>query len=530
MTHIISGTDLDADVPFLSVIKYVGNNNRVNTYCSAVAVAPEWVMSALHCVRERPNTMDVFWTARIGSRNRNSGGTVANITDFVLPPTGATALDTVLLRISPPVSGPFPDALAQVPTAVDAGHLNGTTIWAYGWGSDDQRDYPTIAKKISGILGGPTTRDVPSDSLEQLWVDFSPGVTGDRDSGGPALSFENTGDTTRTLLWGVMSRKAGTKAGEAASFAAVGSPGYRTWFTNITGMPLQEPVAPPIGQSPGSPGLPPWAVGLAVGLPVLFVGGALWYMRRRRGRESALADDGVTARTDVELVETEPSGHRAASAPPTSATEVVNATRVEPPSIEEILRGVSRDAVVARPIRGGVYVSGPDLDGEVVAGDALTSHEGYFTVAVRFDAGRGLVLLGTATQSVGAFAELVPSLPGWADAMRGNGGVAPDVILVVCDAAPYSADAQLDSGAAKSLQDAVYEVIGRQQGASWRGRGRVIAGVGRIDQPAGSLGTAGVIVAKRGWVVRDHDGHRHHPQQSLSEVVGCWPATCRPSR
>ena len=136
----------------------------------------------------------------------------------------------------------------------------------------------------------------------------------------------------------------------------------------------------------------------------------------------------------------------------------------------------------------------------------MTSHLGYFTIAVH-GGDDGRVRWGSAQLSVKKFVSLVPSLPGWDEAVRANGGKAPDLVLVMCGAGAVS------SAGVVSLQEALFQ----------RFRATVVAAAGEVRQVGGSSASAGLITAVGGWTVRDRGG-RSDPLpgefERLHRIVG----------
>ena len=191
--------------------------------------------------------------------------------------------------------------------------------------------------------------------------------------------------------------------------------------------------------------------------------------------------------------------------PDASITEPIG--RVDnPPVAAEVTADAVEDAEVLVPaqrIDSGAYVPGTDVGGDVVAGQALTSHLGYFTIAVH---GRddGRVQWGSAELSVDKFVSLVPSLPGWDEAVRANGGKAPDLVLVMCGAGAVS------SAGMVSLQEALFQ----------RFEATVVAAAGEVHQVGGSSASAGLITAVGGWTVRDRGGRSKPQHESLSAFIG----------
>ncbi|HEX6967885.1 MAG TPA: DUF1986 domain-containing protein [Micromonosporaceae bacterium] len=85
-----------------------------NFTCSGTIIAPEWVMTARHCVS---GSMSV----RVGSVYRSSGGVTRSVT------AAYARYDIALMRLSSPVSTSYV-------TLADSNPPVGSTNYIYGWG------------------------------------------------------------------------------------------------------------------------------------------------------------------------------------------------------------------------------------------------------------------------------------------------------------------------------------------------------------------------------------------------------------
>ncbi|ASO18703.1 secreted trypsin-like serine protease [Actinoalloteichus hoggarensis] len=113
-TFIIDG-EFATDAPWAARMFSSGS-----PVCSATIIAPEWILTATHCVSSPSAT-----TFRVGSLDANGGGTVVGVTETVAHPVA----DITLARIDQAVDATYAPLGSVGDVRVD------DTVQLYGWGA-----------------------------------------------------------------------------------------------------------------------------------------------------------------------------------------------------------------------------------------------------------------------------------------------------------------------------------------------------------------------------------------------------------
>ncbi|MGY0236462.1 S1 family peptidase [Longispora urticae] len=147
-------------------------------WCSGTLIAPQWVLSAGHCSGAT--------RIRVGSKNLNSGGTLATVSKSVKHPSyNGGAYDFRLYKLSAPVSQ-APITLGTASPAV------GAAITLYGFGQTCAPDGCGGMSSVLKTVGTKVTSDANCGGISgsvELCFDTSTTATDCYgDSGGPALA------------------------------------------------------------------------------------------------------------------------------------------------------------------------------------------------------------------------------------------------------------------------------------------------------------------------------------------------------
>ncbi|HEV8556128.1 MAG TPA: trypsin-like serine protease, partial [Actinophytocola sp.] len=246
---IIGGEEVTANASYLAALHFrdLKDASELVFSCSGLVVGSEWVLTALHCVT---SVLEREYVVRAFSLDRTSGGVLANVTEINPSPLpSGEGGDAVLLRVSPALSGPFPDGVVALPASAELNSggrdLTNMTVWTYGWGVNATGATPEIIHRVDGNIGGfPWCRN---EDGKVVMTGAFPGFVcvshpdGNKpqpgDSGGAVLGFQDG----QTLVWGTHSRMQDSRFKFDTYFTPVGAEPMRSWFTNLTGMPLVDP-------------------------------------------------------------------------------------------------------------------------------------------------------------------------------------------------------------------------------------------------------------------------------------------------
>ncbi|MBT2511489.1 serine protease [Streptomyces sp. ISL-98] len=267
---IVGGQQAPKTYPFMGSLQQAGKH-----VCGATLINSRVMVTAQHCVQgmSSPGAL----TVRIGSNDRSSGGTVAQVAEVVTPGSSSDirGADIALLKLSREV----PNSPAEIASAKSG---NGAPLHLIGWGQSCpergcEQEPPRTLKEL-------TTPLQPDSACQEIVPGRELCVGGTRtdtacfgDSGGPALVDADD----RLQLVGATSR-----AGGKSATCGVGNviytdvTAFREWIDKNDGPPGSSDGARPHGR-PGSripgvgSGFPrfPGRPGIGSGIPGIGSGG-----------------------------------------------------------------------------------------------------------------------------------------------------------------------------------------------------------------------------------------------------------------
>ncbi|MEV1171239.1 serine protease [Nonomuraea sp. NPDC049784] len=192
--HIVGGTTATENYPFMVSLQTSKDGDPNHHICGGSLIARNWVETNAHCVTNSDGSAKdpSLYHVRVGSNDRTTGGTVANVTGIEVYPgwdwladdgVDNYVGDVALLRLDRKIS-------SGVITVADQTPPEGTAVRVLGWGRlnpDGSGDQPTQLQQLdTSVLDTETCGE--GDSFGELCAE-TPGSAGpcNGDSGGPAI-------------------------------------------------------------------------------------------------------------------------------------------------------------------------------------------------------------------------------------------------------------------------------------------------------------------------------------------------------
>lgn len=231
--QIVGGTPATENYPFMVSLQYEKNGDPNHHTCGGTLIATNWVETNAHCVTNSDGSAKdpAIYHVRVGSNDRTTGGTVANVTRIEVYPTwdwladdgvDNAVGDIALLRLDRKMTGGVITIAGQSPPV-------GTAVRDLGWGRpnpDGTGDSPTQLQQLDTSVIPSTECAEGGIGGGEICVD-TPGTSGtcNGDSGGPAIEKVDG----RWVLAGSNSRGVSDLCGDGADVFTDVMP-YRAWI------------------------------------------------------------------------------------------------------------------------------------------------------------------------------------------------------------------------------------------------------------------------------------------------------------
>ncbi|MDX8055146.1 trypsin-like serine protease [Lentzea sp. BCCO 10_0798] len=206
MSPMIIGGSYASNFPYAARLFFNGREN-----CSATKIAPQWILTAEHCVSGSGT-----YTFRAGSLDQTSGGQLVTANQIIKHPSA----DLALARVSTSMSAPF----APLGSTVSVGE----TVKIYGWGAtctnqpeiNCQSRYLKVADTRVTTTSGTDYRGGQAISVRRI-----DGIAAGGDSGGPMFADGRQVGVAST-----------SNRSTVSNYTNINNSGYRAWIRQYAGV------------------------------------------------------------------------------------------------------------------------------------------------------------------------------------------------------------------------------------------------------------------------------------------------------
>nr|BFF00174.1 trypsin-like serine protease [Streptoalloteichus tenebrarius] len=214
---IVGGGTVSQQKPWISAL-----HNNGGFTCTSSVIAKRWVLTAAHCVEGNGK-----YSVRVGSLDRGSGGTTANVSKVVRHPNYKwPTADIALLQLDRDVNTTY------VRLATNADLADGKAVTLYGWGSEKADWSGPLPRKLK-YANGNVTKVSCSDvsATPRVICTKTDGSVAGGDSGGPAVVRGAGGQEIQAGVCAVGHRPAGSGWAGYTNVAA-----FRDWIRSHAGV------------------------------------------------------------------------------------------------------------------------------------------------------------------------------------------------------------------------------------------------------------------------------------------------------
>ncbi|MCX2950516.1 S1 family peptidase [Lentzea sp. NEAU-D7] len=206
MSPMIIGGSYASNFPYAARLFFNGREN-----CSATKIAPQWILTAEHCVSGSGT-----YTFRAGSLDQTSGGQLVTANQIIKHPSA----DLALARVSTSMSAPF----APLGSTVSVGE----TVKIYGWGAtctnqpeiNCQSRYLKVADTRVTTTNGRDYRGGQAISVRRI-----DGIAAGGDSGGPMFADGRQVGVAST-----------SDRSSVSNYTNINNTSYRAWIRQYAGV------------------------------------------------------------------------------------------------------------------------------------------------------------------------------------------------------------------------------------------------------------------------------------------------------